>query len=260
MRKLAINLLRRFALPAAGAPEGRVPPDCRVYAIGDIHGRCDLLNALHNKIRADIASANPVGRMYLIYIGDYVDRGPDSRGVLESLLAAPLPECQTVALRGNHDQIFLDFLEDARHGPRWFGIGGLATAESYGANPRKTALAPVEFEDLRAHLNRLVPESHRVFLRGLALHFTLGDYFFVHAGLRPGLPIARQDPHDMIWIRNRFLLSRRRHEKIVVHGHNRFGEPDLRFNRIGIDTGAYATGRLTCLVLENGDIRFLATD
>lgn len=259
MRATAIDLLQRYWMPAARAPQGRIPDDCRVYAIGDIHGRLDLLKELDDKILRDAGKTGERGRNVLVYIGDYVDRGAESRGVLDFLLAGPPEGFERVTLLGNHDRAFSEFLEDAGMGPRWFRIGGRQTALSYGAKPAEEPMSPADFEALRQELSGLVPQPHRDFLGRLQLHFTIGDYLFVHAGLRPGLPLERQSEEDMLWIRNRFLLSRRRHEKIVVHGHSPFSEPDLRPNRIGIDTGAYATGKLTCLVLEGVNLRFLAT-
>lgn len=259
MRATVIELLRRYWMPAACAPRGRVPEGCRVYAIGDIHGRLDLVTELHDMIVGDAKGSGEEGKKILVYIGDYVDRGPDSRGVLDLLLAGPPEGFERVTLLGNHDQAFLEFLGDAALGPRWFRIGGRETALSYGANPSEAPLSPEAFEALRKELTGLVPESHRDFLATLQLHFAVGDFLFVHAGLRPGVPLEGQSKRDLLWIRNRFLLSRRRHEKIVVHGHSRSSCPDLRPNRIGIDTGAYATGKLTCLVLDGVNLRFLAT-
>jgi serine/threonine protein phosphatase 1 len=259
MRAIAIDLLRRYWMPPARAPRGRVPEGCRVYAIGDIHGRLDLLTKIHDLIRHDAERSGERNRSILVYIGDYVDRGPDSRGVLDLLLAGPPEGFERVSLLGNHDQAFLEFLDNADRGPRWFRIGGRETALSYGARLGHGPLTPSDFEALQEELVQLVPKAHRTFLENLHLQFPLGDFLFVHAGLRPGVTLERQNTRDLLWIRNRFLLSRRRHEKIVVHGHSRSSTPDLRPNRIGIDTGAYATGKLTCLVLDGVNLRFLAT-
>ncbi len=248
--------------PRTGPAAPRVPEGRRVYAIGDIHGRADLLDQLLAAIAADVVRHPGPGRLTLVFLGDYVDRGPESRGVVGRLLAGPpaghpLAGSEWVALRGNHEETVLRFLDDPGEGPGWFRNGGLETVRSYAGG-----IAPGD-EDrpaaLRALLGRTLPEDHRRFLARMPLSYTEGDYLFVHAGLRPGVAIAEQDPDDLLWIRDAFIGSDESFGKMVVHGHTIAETPEVRPNRIGIDTGAYRTGRLTALVLEGTGLRFLAT-
>ncbi len=236
----------------------RAPAGKRLYAIGDVHGCRRQLEALLLQIRED-AAPGPGGdrggdrgrQNVLITLGDYVDRGPGSREVLEILSASPLPGFTCVHLRGNHDTMMRDFLRDPAAGRLWLMNGGDATCRSYLQDP---TAPPVE---LSAALGEALPPRHRAFLESLALSHVEGDYLFVHAGLRPGIPLAEQDPEDLIWIRDPFLFSTRDHGRIVVHGHSPSDRPDRQPNRIGIDTGACYGGDLTCLVLEDDEQRFL---
>jgi serine/threonine protein phosphatase 1 len=235
-----------------------VPPGTRVYAIGDVHGRLDLLTRLEALIEADLARARPA-RTVAVYLGDYVDRGPDAREVLDHLLDHPLPTDETVHLLGNHEDAMCRFLVDRWVGESWMGFGGIETLKSYGAAP-DPVLPPEEWlAQAQDAFNRMVPERHLAFLEGLPLRHAEGDYLFVHAGIRPRIPIARQRRDDLLWIRREFLDSEVDHGQVVVHGHSIAWEPEIRPNRIGIDTGAYASGRLTALVLEGEKRRFLST-
>jgi serine/threonine protein phosphatase 1 len=231
----------------------RLPSGRRIYAIGDVHGRADLLRRLQGLIEADL-EARPARDPLLILLGDYVDRGPDSAGVLDLLLAPAPAAMARLALMGNHEELMLHFLADASTLPVWFVNGGDATIASYGVDPYEGAP-----DRLRDRLGRAMPASHRALLEGLALCHDEGGYFFVHAGIKPGLPLDRQRREDMLWIRGEFLHSKADHGRVVVHGHSIVRTPDIRPNRIGIDTGAFASGRLTCLVLEGEERRFLAT-
>jgi serine/threonine protein phosphatase 1 len=252
-----MDWLSKFRRRSAEAPIPRVPPGTRIYAIGDIHGRADLLADLHRTILAD--AANAPERCVVIYLGDYVDRGLQSRLVIDTLLSEPLAGFERVHLKGNHEAALLDFLADARIGPGWVQFGGAATLMSYDAG-RVTSDAPESaFAAAQAEFARHLPKNHRVFFESLPLVHEEGDYLFVHAGVRPGVPIDRQTEDDLLWIRNEFLDWREPFERIVVHGHTITDEPEVRVNRIGIDTGAFATGRLTCLVLEGSEHRFLST-
>ena len=245
---------RRRARPP-GAPS--VPPGTRVYAVGDVHGELAALTRLVGRIREDAAGA-AADRRVLVFLGDYVDRGLDSRRVIDFLLARPAPDFESVFLKGNHDAWLLAFLDDAGAGPAWLEAGGQATVLSYGValppGPRDAGF----FETLREALGRVLPPGHRAFLEGLALTHVEGDYAFVHAGVRPGIALEAQREQDLLWIRDEFIHDRSDHGRIVVHGHSVTERPEVRRNRIGIDTGAYATGRLTCLVLEGTSRRFLA--
>jgi serine/threonine protein phosphatase 1 len=232
----------------------RVPAGTCVYAIGDIHGRLDLLSALHERIEADAARRTP-DRRVIVYLGDYVDRGPDSRGVIETLASAPLTGFESVHLKGNHEDFLMRFLVDDTVAPIWLYNGGGRTLESYGV---KLGRWP-SWTDVQAAFRAAIPEHHRDFLAALQLYHVEGDYAFVHAGILPGVPLSGQRPEDMMWIREEFLFDSRRHDHVIVHGHSIRPQPDVSANRIGIDTGAYKSGVLTALVLEEGSRDFVQT-
>lgn len=243
----------------AEAPAQRpsVPSGERVYAIGDIHGRLDLLTRLHQSIAADARKAGPA-RNAVIYLGDYIDRGPDSRGVVETLTRQPLTGFESRHLRGNHEDWLLRFLEGSEDGMDWTMNGGDATLESYGVAV-DFRRAGGGLEVARQQLRERMPPRHASFFRGLEASHVVGDYIFVHAGIRPGVALEEQDADDLMWIRGEFLNSRADHGKVVVHGHSPDRDVQMEENRIGIDTAAYATGVLTCLVLETNGRRFLRT-
>jgi len=244
-------------LGAAAAPS--VPAGSRIYAIGDVHGRLDLLTRLHALIAADAADA-PVDRRVIVYLGDYIDRGPDSRGVIESLLQPPRAGFEHVHLFGNHEDFLLQFLEHAEVGLHWGAYGGLATLASYGVRP-PSGFAPfaADFETARRALSDKMPSAHLDFLRGLKLTHTEGGYLFVHAGVKPGVALSDQQAEDLLWIRDEFLNSADDFGACVVHGHTIVETPEQHANRIAIDTGAFATGRLTALVLDGTERRFIQT-
>ncbi len=245
-----------FAASPRTPPAPGVPEDTLVYAVGDIHGRLDLLERLHDRIAAD-AAASPAARKTVVYLGDYVDRGADSRGVIDLLLAAPVPGLEAVHLMGNHEALLLGFLDDAGTAGLWFANGGDDTLLSYGVDPRQAPGADDPPVRLQEAFRRSLPASHLEFLRALRPSFALGDYLFVHAGIRPGVPLDAQDRDDLLWIRDGFLHSDADHGKVVVHGHSATREPEVRANRIGIDTGAVYGGRLTALALHGAERRFL---
>jgi serine/threonine protein phosphatase 1 len=232
----------------------RIPAGRRVYAVGDIHGRADLLAELFKRIDDDLRS-RPKTNAIQVFLGDYIDRGPHSREVIDLLLARRGSH-RTMFLKGNHEDCVLRVLTDPSAFSEWKMIGGLSTILSYG-------VVAIGHHDTQSHsrmaaaVAEAIPESHHSFLRSLKLSFSVGDYFFAHAGVRPGIPLATQSPQDLLWIRDDFLLHEEDFGKIIVHGHTPAMEPEIRRNRINIDTGAYATGRLTCLVLENDQLSFL---
>ncbi len=236
-----------------------IPAGQRIYAIGDIHGRADLLQELHEKIIEDARFVHQDINKTVIYLGDYLDRGPNSRGVIDLLIDSPLPGFEIVCLKGNHEDIFLRFLQDYSLGPDWFSVGGDATAVSYDVLLPAGLNSAEKFKHVQEQLCIRVPCQHLDFLRRLEMVYLAGDYLFVHAGIRPGIPIEHQAPKDLLWIRGEFLKSTKRMEKVVVHGHSLSWVPEISRNRIGIDTGAYATNRLTCLILEGVDRKFLST-
>ena len=242
-----------------GRRDAFVPSGQRIYAIGDIHGRADLLVQLHRQILDDAANA-PVGtKKTIVYLGDYVDRGLDSKGVIDRFLTTPLADFETIHLKGNHEDVLLCFLEDISIGPDWFAIGGDATVLSYGVRIPAGLSSAQRFEYVWKDFRARIPPEHVSFLSGLQLMHQIGDYVFVHAGIKPGVPLEQQSPNDLIWIRGEFLRSKQDHEKVVIHGHRPTERPDIQNHRIGIDTGAFATNVLTCIVLEGATQRFLST-
>jgi serine/threonine protein phosphatase 1 len=255
----AVMIARLFTRgrPEEGiAPE--VPAGSRVYAIGDVHGRADLLGHLHQLIHED-AYRRQAPRNVVVYLGDYIDRGQGSAAVIDLLLDDPLPGFERFHLKGNHEDSLLRFLGDVTIGPAWFSYGGDATLTGYGVALPAPGARPQELLHVQRELTRLLPERHRRFFEALTLAHEEGDYLFVHAGLRPGRPLAAQNPTDLLWIRDEFLSSSEDFGKIVVHGHSITARPDVQKNRIGIDTGAFASDILTCLVLEGSDWSFIQT-
>ncbi len=235
------------------------PPGTRVYAIGDIHGRLDLLTDVREQIARDIHE-HPAERALVVYLGDYVDRGPSSRGVVDLLIEQPLEGAQTICLKGNHEEFLLRFHESGDLGESWLMNGGGPTLASYGINEALDQFHALwHLDEMRVAFRAALPQSHLAFFRSLALHHTEGDYAFVHAGFRPGVAIDRQSADDQMWIRDEFLFSDMDFGAFVVHGHTQNPTVVVRENRIGIDTMAYRSGCLTCLVLEGTDRRFLST-
>lgn len=235
-----------------------VPAGERIYVVGDIHGRADLLRQLHQMI-ADDAASRGWARNQLIYLGDYIDRGPDSRGVITLAMSDSPPGFSKLHLRGNHETMLLEFLEDPRRGSAWLNIGGDAVLREYGIE------APSEFSQT-AHLARAATmlaealQPHELaFLQNLKPCHRAGGYFFTHAGVRPGVPLDTQLEQDLVWIRAPFLNYNNDFGAVVVHGHTICNEIEIKPNRIGIDTGAHATGKLTCLILEANKRWFLQT-
>jgi serine/threonine protein phosphatase 1 len=231
----------------------KLPSGSRVYAIGDVHGRAELLHETFRKIDSH-RHAYPIANAIEITLGDYIDRGPSSFDVIELLLTRV--RSGTICLKGNHEVFLLEFLKDPTILNVWQHCGGLETLRSYGLEP---ALNPSskDQEDLAAALADRLPAQHHSFLTALPLCLTLGDYFFVHAGVRPGITLPNQRAEDLLWIREDFLRYEGSFGKVVVHGHTPVSEPEIRTNRINIDTGAFATGNLTCAVFEDDQISFL---
>jgi serine/threonine protein phosphatase 1 len=237
-----------------------VPQGQLIYAIGDIHGRSDLLALLLDKIAADAAQGKEAKRRTLIFLGDYIDRGHDSRRVVDMLLGALPQGFDAHFLKGNHEAIMLDFLVDPSYLAQWLANGADATFRSYGVDVAELIRKGVTPEAWRRAFLASLPEDHRQFFDTLELAVSFGDYLFVHAGVRPGVPLEAQDPMDLVWIRGPFLKSDEDFGKIVVHGHTPTAAPEIRANRIGIDTGAVFTDRLTALRLENGLRELLQVD
>lgn len=245
-----------------GSAPGRatVAAGSRVYAIGDIHGRADLLREMHELIRAD-AKEFPSDRRVVVYLGDYVDRGDESRQVIDLLLDEKLAGFESIYLLGNHERTLLDFLNDISVAPSWFLYGGVETLASYGVRlDRRLPSESACYTQAQLELRRTLPPRQLAFLHALELTHVEGDYLFAHAGIRPGVALDAQAERDVIWIRDEFLESTVNHGKIVVHGHTITDAPETRANRIGIDTGAFASGKLTCLVLQDDWRGFLSTN
>jgi serine/threonine protein phosphatase 1 len=225
----------------------------RLYVIGDIHGRLDLLDRLIDAIKCDV---DEYGNDCLtVTLGDYIDRGSYSRGVIDRLLANPFAT-PYIALKGNHEMLLEAFLADPEVGEHWRRLGGLKTLHSYGV-PVSGLMVGKAYEEAADRLRDAMPVEHTSFLRSLKTSHSNDKYFLCHAGVRPGIPLERQRDEDLLWIRDEFLSSTMDFGKIVVHGHTPVEEPEVLPNRINIDTGAFATGRLTCVVLDNGGHRFL---
>lgn len=229
----------------------------RAYVVGDVHGRLDLLDQLLAQIEQDWTE-RPVRKILLVFLGDLIDRGPQSAQVVERLRTFAAPNVQAVFLLGNHEEVMLRILEgDASVIPSWLRFGGAECLASYGADPRKIARSS---EDEAVELVRAaVPREHVEFLRSFGDTCRFGDYLFVHAGIRPGVSIDEQQQSDLRWIREPFLRDETDHGCVVVHGHTIIPRVEERVNRIGIDTGAYRTGVLTALAIEGAERRYLDT-
>ncbi|MBX3584715.1 MAG: metallophosphoesterase [Rhizobiaceae bacterium] len=240
-----------IALQDARGPDGIV-----VYAIGDVHGRLDLLGEMHRRIAVEVASHGKDWR--IVQLGDYVDRGPDSAGVIGFLVNRSRETGRIVSLAGNHDTGFLDFLALPDPAGLFALYGGVQTAMSYGVE--------LDLEDMRAFaagaqaLVSAVPASHREFLGRLQMSVRFGDFFFCHAGVRPGVPLDAQEPKDLIWIRGEFHRHTGLYSSVIVHGHTPVDEPEMLPNRVNVDTGAFRSNRLTALVIDGAEKRLLTVE
>lgn len=230
------------------------PEPRRIYAIGDIHGCDRLLDRMIETIARDAAGLARSDAL-VVTLGDYIDRGPGSRAVIERLMCNPFP-CAFVALKGNHEALLEGFLAQPETAAYWRKLGGFETMQSYGVDAGSATHGRVYDAAARA-LEQAMPAAHRRFLASLKTSISVGPYFLCHAGVRPGVPLDRQDESDLLTIREPFLSSRADFGKIVVHGHTPVEEPELRPNRINVDTGAFMSGRLTCAVLEADRVRLL---
>lgn len=224
-----------------------MPVGTVLYVVGDIHGRADCLEEIFERIDRD-PSRGDFDRTLEIYLGDYVDRGPDSKKVI-SLLIERVQSGAVLPLLGNHEAILMEALQDVNVVHGWRTMGGLETMMSYGADVR-LPLSEAHIEAMHEQWLDVFPDSHREFLSNLMVTAQEGDYFFVHAGVKPGTALPDQAKQDLIWIRDEFLESHRWHGKVIVHGHTPVERPEFLPHRINIDTGAYLTGNLTCLRLD----------
>lgn len=242
---------RRSPAPPSGAP------DRRAYVVGDVHGRLDLLTSLLDKIHADIAE-RPKCDVLLVFVGDLIDRGPSSAQVVELLRTYDYPGVRPIFLLGNHEEVLLRILEgDASLIRNWLTFGGAECLQSYGGNPEQ--LTGLPDADAIAAIRAAVPPAHVEFLGEFVDTCRFGDYLFVHAGIRPGISVEEQSQSDLRWIREPFLFDDSNHGLVVVHGHTIRPEVEEKANRIGIDTGAFATGVLTAVAIEGVDRWFIDT-
>lgn len=258
------NLFKKNGQNGAAIPSGH-----RVYAIGDIHGSLDALNNLLDRIAEDQAGVGDPDLVFsengaprpdkstLIFLGDYIDRGPESRGVIERLISLRRVHEDMICLKGNHEAAILDFLAAPNKWGEWLHWGGAETLESYGLQNVWNR----EEGDLAAELKEQMPQSHRDFLETLELSRTVGDYLFVHAGLKPGIALEDQQAKDLLWIRGEFHRTpkNQRPDQVVVHGHHPVKKPQDTGWRINVDTGACWTGMLTAVVLEGSNRRYIST-
>ena len=234
----------------------------QVFAVGDIHGCKELLNVIHNKIIE--VSKNKEGEKLLIYLGDYIDREPDIKGTIQTLIDFQPENFIQVFLLGNHEQMLLDFMAGKRNSLYiWLGNGGLETLESYGSDMNSYIDHSMELKDeelIRKQFTRLLPFSHKNFFNQLILNYEWGDYFFVHAGINPDLPIEKQEKETMLWTREKnFFNPKMTCSKIIVHGHTPVEKIEKYPFRINLDTGSFYSGKLSCLKIENGKLSFLNT-
>ncbi len=255
-----MGLFRSHARAAAECTlvRARLPDNCRVYAIGDIHGHADLASRMLELIEDDINSSAKGLSCRIVAVGDYVDRGPDTAAVIDLLVSQRADERRSFTwLKGNHEEMLLSFIDEPEEfGPGWLDFGGLATLLSYNAKVRE-AVGEWNFRRLRDVLVERLPTTHLDFLQRLEISFTVGDFFFCHAGARPGIPLAQQSERDLLWIRQDPWDDDPAFEKVVVHGHTPVAAPEIRSHRINIDTGAFATGILSCLALDETTRRIL---
>jgi serine/threonine protein phosphatase 1 len=235
--------------------DARGPEGIRIYAIGDVHGRLDLLRKMHEAIAEDL-SHHPHRDWRVIHLGDYVDRGPDSKGVADFLIAARKADSRMQAIAGNHDIGFLEFLARPSAEGLFAHNGGGETARSYGV--AIDFWTPGGLREGHAALLDAVPDSHFAFYRSLGRHLSFGDFFFCHAGIKPGIALGDQDPDDLIWIRWDFLNYSGLHPKVIVHGHTPEADVEVMANRVNVDTGAWKSGRLSALVIDGPEKQILA--
>ncbi len=251
------------------AREARAPEGLCLYAVGDVHGRRDLLDALMALITADAATLPDGVKPQIIFLGDYIDRGLQSREVIEYFLSGALADFDPVFLMGNHEEAILRFLSDAHFGHQWALFGGAETLFSYGFQPPNQRASLGTHEAMMAsrqawarvwnEFRVRLPETHRKFFETLKPFHLAGDYVFVHAGLRPGIELGQQSLRDMLWIREEFLDDRSLFPQIVVHGHTPEHEIHRDGRRIGLDTGAFLSGKLSAARLIGTEVAFLST-
>lgn len=247
--KKPARLTRRLSL---------LPDGVCAYAIGDVHGRADLLERLLELVKLDVAKGG-FSQGYIVFLGDYIDRGFQSKKVLDLILDQNWGDIKTVFLLGNHEQTMLDFLRSPDVGMQWAEYGGLETLNSYTVQAPQQKQDIVAWEQTMLELQQALPSSHLDFLQNLRSSFELGNCFFVHAGIDPAKSLDMQTDDDLLWIRDKFLASKKTFEKVIVHGHTPEDAPVWNGRRIGADTGAYITNRLTAARICGNQVDFLST-
>jgi serine/threonine protein phosphatase 1 len=251
--QLMLRFLRSIFTPDDDLSGPAIPPGQRIYAVGDVHGCDALFAALIAAIEADDAAA-PLAYTTVILLGDLVDRGPDSAGVVRRARAWQGRRRVRILL-GNHEEMFLGSFTSTDTMRHFLRHGGKQTLASFGLDPK--VIVSADLEDLQALMQQMVPKAEREYLAGFEDMIRIGDYVFVHAGVEPEIALADQSATTLRWIREPFLSHAEPHEAVVVHGHTISEAPEDRGNRIGVDTGAYASGRLTALVLEGTARRYI---
>jgi len=252
-------MLSRLFSNRLSKPISRTPPDCIVWAVGDIHGRSDLSGPLLETIRADLLRA-VADRKVVVLLGDHIDRGADSRGVMDQLCDLDSdPALEVHFIRGNHEDRMEAFLAEPAVGPGWCDYGGRETLASYGVSPPAMRGDVAGWAETAQALGEALPDRHRRLLERQQLSVTIGDYFFCHAGVRPGVPLAAQSPEDLMWIRQPFLDHPAPFEKVIVHGHTPVETVVSDARRIGVDTGAYGTNVLSAVRLDGQTRALLQT-
>ena len=244
-----------MSVPGIHFADAAAPDGMRLYAIGDVHGRADLLKRIHERIDAELLRDRP-SDWRVVHLGDYVDRGSDSKGVIDFLLERIADDARHVALMGNHDERFAFFLKDISEWANFINFGGRENALSYGVDLGAYADAA----QAHAALRSAIPESHMEFLDRLPYSAAYGDFFLCHAGIRPGIALEAQSPDDLVWIRKEFHRHEALHPKVIVHGHTPVGAPDILPNRVNLDTLAYESGILTAMVFEGKEKRLIQTE
>ena len=231
---------------------GAIPDGVRIYAISDIHGHVDLLDNVFVRLDRHLAKY-PIKRPIHVFLGDYIDRGPTSRSVIDRLIERSSNH-ESVFLKGNHEELLIEFLKNPLVLDQWRHFGALETLVSYGLKPA-AQITPKLRDQLAMELAAVLPASHNAFFSQLQSSYECGEYFFAHAGVRPGVALDQQNERDLLWIREEFLEHKEKFDKIIVHGHSPVSKLEILPNRINIDTGAYATGLLTCLMIEDGRLK-----
>ena len=245
-------------MASKGGP--KTPNNCRIYAVGDIHGRADLLDTLLARIADDAAARPAADRQVLVFLGDYVNRGSGTRQVVDTLLDGIPDDFEVFCLKGNHEAVMAWFLESpSEYFTRWIGLGGKATMESYGVDVESLTMGPDYDQHCWEAFNDAIPARHLDFFRDLRISVSIGDYFFVHGGVRPGVPLDTQVEEDLLWIKDDFLSHEAPFEKVIVHGHTPLDAPEIKPNRLSLDTRAWFSGCLTAVRLEGPAQELLMT-